>query len=117
MVRAFEWVCFADGQAAGITTTIHDTPKRSSSMPKRGEKNVLPSGILTLPPLLSPLNARSASASLLTWIESVTPPNGVLSAQSPSDAMTSLSPILKHACMTLLSQFGGSLSGGGGFSL
>src|SRR5690348_12968254 len=102
-------MCFADGQVTnsqvvGMVTTIQDTPKRSSSMPKLGEKNVLPSGIFTVPPLLKAPNARAASASLLTWTDSVTPLKPALSAQSPSDAMISLSPILKHACMTLLSQ-------------
>ena len=37
--------------------TIHDTPKRSATMPKRGEKNVFVSGICTCPPLASALNA------------------------------------------------------------
>ncbi len=44
--------------------TIHDTPKRSATMPKRGEKKVLPSGICTCPPLPSAANNLSASASL-----------------------------------------------------
>ena len=32
------------------TLSCHDTPKRSVTMPKQGEKKVLPSGIETLPP-------------------------------------------------------------------
>ena len=32
-------------QAAGVVTTIQDTPKRSATMPKRGEKKVRPIGI------------------------------------------------------------------------
>src|SRR6516225_11044602 len=37
------WGCDQNGGRAaavyGITQTIHDTPKRSATMPKRGEKN------------------------------------------------------------------------------
>ncbi len=44
------------------TITIHVTPKRSAAMPKRGEKNVLPSGICTAPPSARAANTRSASA-------------------------------------------------------
>ena len=33
--------------------TIQDTPKRSATMPKRGEKNVFASGSCTCPPLPS----------------------------------------------------------------
>src|SRR5215510_3852003 len=118
MARSFRGVCVRyRTQVVGDVTTIQDTPKRSLTIPKRGEKKVLASGIFTCPPLLSPLKARSASASVLTWIDSVTPLNPRLSALSPSVAMIWVSPILKHECMILLSQLGGTLSGGGGFSL
>src|SRR5215208_213413 len=49
--------------AQGATTIIHDTPKRSATMPKRGEKNVLVNGCCTCPPSASAVNSRSASAS------------------------------------------------------
>ena len=39
--------CAADRIAQCSTITIHDTPKRSATMPKLGEKNVLESGIRT----------------------------------------------------------------------
>ncbi len=47
----------------GCTTIIHGTPKRSATMPKHGEKNVLPSGMRTSPPSPSALNIFFASAS------------------------------------------------------
>src|SRR5688572_27919485 len=40
-----------------VTITIHDTPKRSATMPNRGEKNVLASGIWTCPPSPSAPNS------------------------------------------------------------
>ena len=42
--------------------TIHDTPKRSFSMPKRSAQNVSPIGITTAPPCDSSPKMRSASA-------------------------------------------------------
>src|SRR5438445_7806103 len=53
--------------------TIHVTLKRSATMPKRGEKKVLVSGICTCPPSASTLNRRSASASLGTVSDSDIP--------------------------------------------
>ena len=53
--------------------TIHDTPKRSATMPKREEKNVLFNGICTCPPSASLANNRSASASLGTVSDSEKP--------------------------------------------
>src|SRR5215213_6729529 len=47
----------------GATTIIHDTPKRSATMPKAGEKNVRVIGICTCPPSASFENSRPASAS------------------------------------------------------
>jgi hypothetical protein len=46
-------------QLAGVVTIIHQTPKRSATIPKRGEKNVLPIGICTCPPSPSTLKRRS----------------------------------------------------------
>src|SRR5437773_10665321 len=57
----------------GSTWTIHDTPKRSATIPKRGEKKVLTSGCCTWPPLPSTENTRSASASVGTVNESEKP--------------------------------------------
>ena len=53
--------------------TIHPTPKRSATMPKRGEKKVLVSGICTWPPSASAANSRSASASSGTVSDSEKP--------------------------------------------
>src|SRR5262245_14303258 len=89
------------------TTTIHETPKRSWSMPKLGEKKVLVSGIVTLPPSLSPLNSRSASAALAAFRASEKPSKFVFPAHWPSDAITWVSPILKHECMIFSPEPGG----------
>ena len=59
------------GQAS--TYTIHDTPKRSATMPKLGEKNVLANGIFTCPPSLRAPKSRSASASLGAVSDSAKP--------------------------------------------
>ena len=53
--------------------TIHDTPKRSATMPKRGEKNVLFIGICTCPPSTSAANSRCASASFAAVSDSENP--------------------------------------------
>src|SRR6185295_1413976 len=47
----------------GSTIIIQLTPNLSASIPKRGEKNVLVSGIVIFPPADNALNRRSASAS------------------------------------------------------
>ena len=44
------------------TVTIQPTPKRSVTMPKHGDQNVLPRGICTCPPSASASNVRPASA-------------------------------------------------------
>ena len=49
----------------GSTMTIQFTPNLSCVMPKRGEKNVLSSGMMTVPPSDNPLKSRSASARVL----------------------------------------------------
>jgi hypothetical protein len=46
------------------TVTIQPTPKRSVTMPKHGDQNVLPRGICTCPPSASASNVRPASAAL-----------------------------------------------------
>src|SRR3546814_8087863 len=48
------------------TITIQETPKRSATMPKRGLKKVLASGICTSPPSASAAKNFSASASSAT---------------------------------------------------
>src|SRR5579871_462554 len=55
------------------TMTIHCTPNLSVSMPKRGEKNVLASGIVTVPPSPRAPNSLSASASLAAETVSAKP--------------------------------------------
>ena len=59
--------------SGGSAITIQPMPKRSATMPNRGEKNVLASGICTCPPAASALNMRSASASSLAETESAKP--------------------------------------------
>ena len=94
--------------------TIHDTPKRSATMPKRGEKKVLFIGICTCPPSPSAANSRSASGSVLTVIDREKPWKSGLPLQWPSEAMIVVSPTLKLECMTLLSAPGGTMPGGWG---
>ena len=100
-----------------LTMTIHVTPKRSATMPKRGENKVLVSGICTCPPSASALNRRSASASLGTVSDSEMPWKPGLPWQAPSDAITIVSPMRRLACMTLFSEPGGTMPGGGGSGL
>src|SRR5438132_13269545 len=97
--------------------TIHDTPKRSATMPKRGEKKVLVSGICTCPPAASALNRRSASASLGTVSDSDIPWKPGLPWQATSDAITVVSPMRRLACMILFSEPGRTIPGGGGSGL
>ena len=47
---------------SAATVTIQPTPKRSVTMPKHGDQNVLASGIWTWPPSERAVNARWASA-------------------------------------------------------
>src|SRR5204863_5397012 len=101
----------------GVTSTIHDTPKRSASMPKRCEKKVWARGRRTWPPSARALNARSASAAVGTVSESENPSNAGSPAEQPSEAMMVVWPILKLECMTLFSQLGGTTPGGGGSGL
>src|SRR5262249_48523182 len=102
----------------GCTITIQPTPKRSATMPKRGEKNVLVSGTCTLPPSPSALKARSASASFATVSDRLKPWKFGFPWQRPSDAITRESPILRHECITLFSAPGGTEPGcGSGHSL
>jgi hypothetical protein len=46
----------------GTTFTIQATPKRSITMPKRGDQNVWPRGIWIWPPAASAAKIRSAVA-------------------------------------------------------
>src|SRR5262245_37323150 len=48
--------------AHGATCTIHDTPKRSATIPTRGAKKTVVNGICTCPPSASVANSRAASA-------------------------------------------------------
>ena len=57
----------------GATTSIHPTPKRSVTMPKRDEKKVVVSACVTWPPSARAAKRRSASASLGAVIESAMP--------------------------------------------
>ena len=83
--------------------TIQLTPNLSCVMPKRGEKKVLSSGMMTFPPVDNPLNSRSASAASFASTDSANPSNLGLPVFRPSEAMTLVSPILSEACITLSS--------------
>ena len=78
---------------------IHDTPKRSATMPKRSAKNVSLSGICTWPPSARAANRFSASAAVAALIDSENPLKLGFPAQLPSDAITCASPIRNDACM------------------
>jgi hypothetical protein len=85
-------------------------------MPKRGDQKVLDNGIRTCPPSASAANARSASASVGTDSDSEKPSKFAFSPQ-PSEAITTVSPMRRLACITLFSQPGGTMSGLGGSGL
>src|SRR5690349_17020790 len=74
------------------TRTIQFTPNLSATMPNRGEKKVLPSGIRTSPPWARAENFLSASASSLAAIDSAKPSNFGLPVLRPSDDMIVVSP-------------------------
>src|SRR5262245_42315776 len=99
------------------TPTIQHRPNLSVTMPKRGEKNVLPSGICTWPPLARASNNRLASASLAAEMVSEKFLNPAPSCEQPSEAITWVSPMRTLACIILSPQFAGTLSAGGGSGL
>ena len=57
--RALQWSGLRRLQ--GWTITIQETPKRSATIPNRGEKNVFPIGMCAVPPSESAEKTRSAS--------------------------------------------------------
>src|SRR4051794_17521416 len=93
------------------TITIQPTPNLSDSTPNLGEKNVLPSGISTLPPSLRAANSRSTSASLFTASVSEKPLNSGLPPLLPSDAIICCPPSLKDECITPFGLQGGAQLG------
>src|SRR5215510_2236657 len=108
----------ASALASAGMITIQLTPKRSTSMPNRFEKNVSQSGIVTWPRSDSAANLRSASASFATVSDSEKPWKFLspLAAQ-PSEAISTVSPILRLQCMTLSPQLSGTMPGCGGQGL
>src|SRR5437868_5611039 len=86
----------------GATRTIQVTPKRSETTPKREEKKVLERGWLILPASARALNARSAWASFATVSEREMPWNAGWPLQWQSLAITTVSPMRKLECITLL---------------
>src|SRR6266404_8123395 len=72
---------------------------------------------LHLPALGQCVEPRSASASLGTVSDSDIPWKPGLPWQAPSDAITVVSPMRRLACMTLFSEPGGTIPGGGGSGL
>src|SRR5262245_26917713 len=107
----------ATGRTQAATVIIHGTPKRSATMPKRGDQKVLVSGICTCPPSASAPNTRSASASCATASDSPKPWKLGRPSQRPSEAITVVSPMRKLVCMTLFSEPGGTMPGAGGSGL
>src|SRR5271169_566622 len=83
------------------TITIQATPNLSVSMPKRGEKKVLASGIVTWPSSPSVAKILSASVSSLAKIVRAKPWKFGLPWLRPSEASSIASPIWICACMTL----------------
>src|SRR5262249_34665512 len=63
------------------TLTIQQTPNRSSTMPKRGDQNVLASGIVTWPPSESAANTLSATSTSFNQIAKPNPLNSGLPEQ------------------------------------
>src|SRR5262245_52239695 len=99
------------------TLTIHPTPKRSLTIPKRDDQKVFVSGICTCPPSARAANFRSASASFGTASEREKPWKLVCPVQCPSEAITVESPTRKLTCMILFSEPGGTIPGCGGSGL
>src|ERR1041384_348254 len=88
------------------TMTIQPMPNLSVSMPNFGEKNVLVSGMVTLPPLDNAAKVLSASPSSLAVTVSEKPLKSGLPLAMPSEPITMESPILNDACMILFSSDG-----------
>jgi hypothetical protein len=82
-------------------------------MPNFGDQKVLASGICTEPPSASAANRRSASASLAASSDSEKPLNTGLPSQRPSLSIRLLVPTRSVACITLSSEPGGNIPGGG----
>jgi hypothetical protein len=97
--------------------TIQPTPKRSATMPNRGEKKVLASGICSCPPLARAVNKRSASASSAANSDNAKPWKTGLPSARPSDAITCVLPMRKQECMILCSLPGVHMPGLAGSGL
>ena len=85
---------------------IQPTPKRSSSMPKRGDQNVFANGIRTCPPSANAAKTRSASASLGTVSDREKPWKLGFSEEEPSEAMSVVSPTRKLEPVVCLHEVG-----------
>ena len=87
-------------------------------MPKRGEKNVLASGICTWPPSASALNSGRPRPRPWRETESEKPSNSGLPWARPSEAMICVSPMRKAGVHDLVLGAGRALVGcGSGLSL
>ena len=84
---------------------IHETSKRSATMPKRGEKKVLVNGICTCPPSASTAKKRSASSAVSTASDNEKPLKLEPFSQRPSDARMIVSPILSASVWPASSYF------------
>src|SRR5262249_50953936 len=93
------------------TWTIQHSPKRSPTMPKAGEKKVLVNGMWTCPPSDRAAKSFPASASLVTVIDSEKPWKFGFPWHWLSEAITTLLPMRKLACITLFSAPGGTMPG------
>src|SRR5690242_16178848 len=90
------------------TLTIQPMPKRSATIPKRGDQKVFVSGIRTSPPSARAAKTRSASLSVGTDIAREKPWKLGFSREHPSEAITVVWPTRKLACIILFSKPGGS---------
>src|ERR1051325_3618813 len=97
--------------------TIHITPNLSETIPKSCAQKVFASGIWTCPPSARELKTRFASLSLAGLSDSANPWKLVSPVQSPSDAITVVSPTRRLACMILFSDPGGIMPRWGGSGL
>src|SRR6185369_5517966 len=98
---------------SGVTINIHDTPKRSATMPKSGDQNVLAKAICTCPPSDSAAYRRFASASSVNESDREKPRKDGGPSQRPSETMSVVLPMRRFACITLSSAPGAHMPGTG----
>src|SRR5262249_46107024 len=88
--------------------TIHGMPKRSTSIPNRGDQNVFSIGIVIVPFSASALNTRSASSGVFTCSATENPEGFAYCPGGESEAITIVLPMSSRACMILLPHSAGT---------